>query len=378
MIQMNDLSFQYHRLKAEINKSIERVLEHGQYIMGPEVQELETKLREYVGVKHVVACSSGTDALLMPLMAWGIEKGDAVFTTPFTFVATSEVVSLLGATVVFVDIDKETYNIDPDKLDETIQKTIEEGKFKPKAIIAVDLFGIPADYDRIMEIGKKYNIKILEDAAQGFGGVISGNKAGSFGDAAGTSFFPAKPLGCYGDGGAIMTNDSELFEKLKSIRVHGRGSDKYDNVRIGINGRLDTIQAAILLSKISVFDEELELRRAIAQKYTTELKGIVITPLIPEQCSSAWAQYCVLAKDSQERELFMRLMREKGIQTAIYYQKPLHLQAANTHLGYKKGDFPIAEAISNKIFSLPMYPYLKDEVIELIVNLMKNIQSNKL
>ncbi|PKM96203.1 MAG: aminotransferase DegT [Firmicutes bacterium HGW-Firmicutes-1] len=369
MIPMNDLSIQYRKLKSEINNSIDRVLEHGKYIMGPEVLELERKLAEYVGVDYAVTCSSGTDALLLPLLAWEIGKGDAVFTTPFTFIATSEVVSLLGATPVFVDINPETYNIDPELLEQAIIRIIEEDGLKPRVVIPVDLFGLPADYEKIEAIAAKYNIRVLEDAAQGFGGRYKGRKAGSFGDAASTSFFPAKPLGCYGDGGAIFTRDSLLYEAIKSIRVHGQGIDKYDNIRIGINGRLDTIQAAILLAKLSIFDSEIDLRNEVANKYTAGLKELIKTPQVPEEYSSAWAQYSVLTKDYEVRESLMREINDKGIQTAIYYRKPLHLQAANRKLGYKKGDFPISEDISNRILSLPMHPYLENETIAEIINL---------
>lgn len=370
MIQMNDLSIQYRKLKAEINSSIDRVLEHGKYIMGPEVLDLERKLAEYVGVEYCVTCSSGTDALLLPLLAWKIGKGDAVFTTPFTFIATSEVISLLGATPVFVDINPETYTIDPELLDLAIKKTIVEGKLKPKAVIPVDLFGLPTDYDKIKAIALKYNIAVLEDAAQGFGGTYMGRKAGSFGNASSTSFFPSKPLGCYGDGGAVFTNDMELNHKLRSLRVHGKGTHKYDNIRVGINGRLDTIQAAILLAKLSVFDEELALKNDVADKYTKGLKGILQTPTVPENYTSSWAQYSVLAKDFMERKLFMSALEEKGIHTAMYYQKPLHLQTVYQELGYKQGDLQVSEDVSNRIFSLPMYPYLSDGEIEKIVNIL--------
>lgn len=377
MIQMNDLLMQYGNLRTEIHKNIERVLDHGQYIMGPEIHELEKSLTEYVGVRYTVTCASGTDALLLTLLAWGIGEGDAVFTTPFTFIATSEVISLLGATPIFVDIDPETYNITPELLDTAIDKTIKEGKWNPKAVLAVDLFGLPADYDKIKQVASKYNIKVLEDAAQSFGGVYKGNRAGSFGDAAGTSFFPAKPLGCYGDGGAVFTNDSELYEKLKSIRVHGQGMNKYDNIRIGVNSRLDTIQAAILLAKLSVFDEELILRNEVAKKYTNGLEGAVITPRIPEGCLSAWAQYSVLARNSEEREQLTKHLKEKGIRTAIYYQKPLHLQQVYRKLRYKKGDFPVSEDICNRIFSLPMYPYLSDDNIKKIIDAIKSLKTRR-
>lgn len=373
MIPMNDLSIQYQKIKAEINNNIERVLEHGKYIMGPEVLELEKKLAEYVGVEYTVTCSSGTDALLLPLLAWGIGKGDAIFTTPFTFIATSEVISLLGATPVFVDINPETYTVDPELLEEAIKKTLDEGKLKPRAVIPVDLFGLPADYEKIEAIASKYQIKVLEDGAQGLGGMYKGRKAGSFGNASATSFFPSKPLGCYGDGGAIFTNDVELNIRLRSLRVHGQGVHKYDNIRIGINGRLDTIQAAILLAKFSVFDQEVMLRNAIAHKYTKGLNGILKTPTVPENYTSSWAQYSVLAKDFTERKLIMSGLEEKGIHTAVYYQKPLHLQTVYQELGYKVGDLQVSEDVSNRIFSLPMYPYLCDEAIEEIVHALKCI-----
>lgn len=373
MIRINDLSIQYEKIKEELHANIEQVLKHGQYIMGPEVIELEKRLADYVDVKYAISCSSGTDALLMTLMAWGVQKGDAVFTTPFTFVSTAEVASLLGATVVFIDIDPDTYNIDVNKIETAIKNTIEDGKLKPKAIIPVDLFGLPADYDKINDIARKYNIKVLEDGAQSFGGVYHNKKSGSLADAAATSFFPAKPLGCYGDGGAVFTNDADLFEKLKSIRVHGKGIEKYDNVRIGINGRLDSIQAAILLAKFSVFDEELKLRNEVAAKYTCGLKEIIKTPYIPNSCISSWAQYSILAKNTNERSELLEGLKDKGIQTAIYYKRPLHLQKAYENLGYCAGDFPVAEKISSRIFSLPMYPYLKDEDREFIINVMRSI-----
>lgn len=373
MLQFIDLAAQYKKLKKEIDTGIQKVLDHGKYIMGPEVFELEEKLAAYVGVKHCLSCSNGTDALLMPLMAWGIGPGDAVFTTPFTFMATAEVAGLVGAVPVFVDIDEDTFNIDPEQLEKAIVKVKNEGKLNPKVIIPVDLFGLPADYDRIELIANKFNLKILEDAAQGFGGIYKGRRAGSFGDVAATSFFPAKPLGCYGDGGAIFTNNDQLFGILKSIRVHGQGSDKYDNVRLGLNARLDTIQAAILLPKLKAFiDYELEARNQVAALYTESLKGIVKTPVVPEGLVSSWAQYSVLAKDKNERAFFQEKLKAADIPTMIYYQKPLHLQTAYSGLGYKKGDFPIAENVSERIFSLPMHPYLEQDVIEKIINVFQN------
>jgi UDP-2-acetamido-2-deoxy-ribo-hexuluronate aminotransferase len=371
LIEFIDLMEQYRHVQNEINNNIQTVLNHGKYIIGPEVKELEQKLAEYAGVRHAISCSNGTDALLMALMAWGVGSGDAVFTTPFTFIATAEVVSLLGATPIFVDIDPDTYNIDVKMLEKSIERTVSEGKLNPKAIIPVDLFGLPADYDSIMVIAKKYGLKVLEDAAQSFGSVYKQKKAGSLGDAAATSFFPAKPLGCYGDGGAIFTNDDELAEKLLSIRVHGQGKDKYDNVRIGINGRLDTIQAAILIAKLTVFDEELRARNGIALKYTMGLKKILKTPSAPDGLVSSWAQYSVLAEDNKKRELIREQLKKAGVPTAVYYPVPLHLQQAFRYLGYKEGDFPISEDVSRRIFSIPMHPYLKDEIIEEIIEAIK-------
>ncbi len=371
MIQFIDLKAQYNLLKSEIDSNIQKVLEHGKYIMGPEVGEIEALLAEYVGVKHCISCSNGTDALLMPLMAWGIGKGDAVFVTDFTFIATAEVVDMLGAVPVFVDIDPKTFNIDPVKLEEAIEKVKKEGKLIPKVIIPVDLFGLPADYEKIESVAKNHGIRILEDAAQGFGGAIKGRRAGSFGDVASTSFFPAKPLGCYGDGGAIFTNDDEMAAKLKSIRVHGKGTDKYDNVITGLNARLDTIQAAILISKFKAFrDYELDARNKNAAKYTMLLKDKIITPFIPEGYLSSWAQYSVIAKSTEERTKIMNSLKEADIPSMIYYQKPMHSQSVYAGLGYQAGDFPISENICGRIFSLPMHPYLEDESIEMIAKII--------
>jgi dTDP-4-amino-4,6-dideoxygalactose transaminase len=371
MIQMNDLLMQYNILKSEIDSNIKKVLEHGKFIMGPEVYELEKELAQYVEVKYALTCSSGTTALMLPLLAWGIGKGDAVFTTPFTFISTSEVISLLGATPIFVDIDSKTFNISPDLLEKAINKVINNKKLVPKAIIPVDLFGLSADYEKVEKIGLKYNIKILEDAAQSFGATYKGKKAGSFGNVAATSFFPSKPLGCFGDGGAIFTNNKHLYEKLKSLRIHGQGKNKYDNERVGINGRLDTIQAGILLAKLSIFDKELSLKNEIARKYSDKLQGILTTPYIPKECTSVWGQYSVLSKNSDERDRLREALQNKNIKTNIYYERPLHLQKVYKKHGYKIGDFPITEEISKRIFSLPMYPYLSDEKIDIIVNTIK-------
>jgi UDP-2-acetamido-2-deoxy-ribo-hexuluronate aminotransferase len=368
-----DLQSQYHLIKDLVDSSVLNVLEHGAYIMGPEIAKLEKELADFAGVDYAVSCSSGTDALLLPLMAWGIGPGDAVFTSPFTFIATAEVIQLLGATPVFVDIDPETYNISPSKLEIEIKRVIAEGKLKPKAIIPVDLFGLCADYNEIATVASEFDLYVLEDAAQSFGAEYDGKRAGSFGHCAATSFYPAKPLGCYGDGGAIFTNDKNLYDTLLSIRVHGQGIDKYNNVRIGINGRLDTIQAAVLLAKLTVFEKEVEQRNSVAKKYSSLLKNFLRVPFVPKGSLSVWAQYSLLADSSAHREKIMNHLKSQNIPTVIYYPKPLHLQTAFENLNYKIGDFPITEAAADTIFSLPMHPYLKDEDIELICLKIKEI-----
>lgn len=371
MIALNDLNRQYERIQTEINQAVSGVLAHGKYIMGPEVTLLEQRLAEYVGSRHAVTCGSGTDALLMTLMAWGIGPGDAVFTTPFTFIATAETARLLGAVPVFVDIDPATFNLNAELLEPAIQKAKNKG-LTPRAVIPVDLFGLPADYARILAVANQYGLLVLEDAAQSFGAVYSGKRAGHLCNAAATSFFPSKPLGCYGDGGAVFTDDSDLYEKLKSIRVHGQGASKYDNIRLGINGRLDAIQAAVLLVKLGVLDSELAMRQSAAERYTNGLERAVVTPRIPEHCRSSWAQYSVLAKDGKERGEMQDRLLSKGIQSAIYYPKPLHLQGVFSDLGYVPGDMPVAEEISSRIFSLPMHPYLNSEEIDAVILALKS------
>ncbi len=354
-----DLAAQQRRISDKLNANMARVLTHGQYINGPEVRELEQILAAYVGTKHAIGCASGTDALLMALMALAIGPGDIVFTPPFTFIATAEPISLLGATPVFVDIDPATFNIDPAKLEEAIITEKEKGH--PCAVIPVDLFGLPADYDAIAAVAARHGLTVIEDAAQSFGGVYKGKKSCAFGTIACTSFFPAKPLGCYGDGGMCFTNDDRIDRILRSIRVHGQGSDKYENVRIGINGRLDTLQAAILLAKFTIFPEEIDLRQEVARRYGELLAGAVKTPVIPDGCLSAWAQYSVLARDDAERAALTARLKADGIPTAVYYPKPLHRQQAFASLGYKEGDFPVSDDCSRRIFSLPMHPYLSAE-----------------
>lgn len=353
-MQFIDLAAQYQHLKTRIDQRVHDVLNHGKYIMGPEVFELEEKLAEFVGVKHAITCANGTDALQLAMMVLDIKEGDAVFCPTFTFFATAEVVSFANATPVFVDSDEETFNICPKDLERQVQKVLAEGKLTPKAIIAVDLFGLPANYPEIEALAKKYNLKLVEDAAQGFGGELNGKKAGSFGDLATTSFFPAKPLGCYGDGGAIFTNNDDYAELLKSYRVHGKGTDKYDNVRIGMNSRLDTIQAAILLEKLAEFPKELINRNIAADKYNDELRNKYKTPIVPRNYYSSWAQYTIKVENRDE---FIREYSERGIPTMIYYRTCMHQQTAFKSLGYKVGDFPIAEKLSNQVVSLPMHGY---------------------
>lgn len=364
-----DLKGQQQRIYDKIEKNIRAVLAHGKYIMGPEISALEQQLGAYVGVRHAIACASGTDALLMALMASGVGPGDAVFTTPFTFVATAEVISLLGATPVFVDIDPETFNIDPVRLEEAVTALEQEDParhplpagyagLKPRGIIPVDLFGQCADYERINALARRKGLFVIEDACQSFGAEYHGKKACSLADAAATSFFPAKPLGCYGDGGMVFTDDDDLARTLVSIRAHGSGSDKYDNVRLGINGRLDTLQAAILLAKFEIFPEEVALRQQVVGRYTDLLakSGIVKCPVVAPGVLSVWAQYSLLA---MQRDKVLEALKAKGIPTAIYYPIPLHLQGAYRYLGYGPGAFPVCERIAGSIFSLPMHPYLQ-------------------
>ena len=371
-----DLQAQQRNIRPRIEKNIHTVLRHGRYILGPEVKELEEKLADFVGMKHCVGVSSGTDALLMCLMAQGVGPGDAVFTTSFTFIATAEAVSLLGATPVFVDIDPQTFNINPSRLQLAIQAVLSNdssihplprtnGKLTPKGIIPVDLFGLPADYDAIMPIADEYDLFVLEDTAQGLGGVYKGRQAGSLGHMGITSFFPAKPLGCYGDGGAIFTNDDQLADIISSIRVHGKGTHKYDNIRVGVNARLHTMQAALLLPKLEIFPNEVQERQRVAMQYTEGLKDTkLVTPFVPDGIQSAWAQYSLICEEPQ---IIQNHLKKCGIPSAVYYKKSLHLQPAYAKLHYAQNDMPYSERISQKIFSLPMHPYLGKNDIHRII-----------
>jgi len=371
-----DLKAQFAQIEPSVRKRMDAVLAHGRYIMGPEVTELEKTLAEYVGAKHAISCSSGTDALLLALMARGIGPGDAVFTTPYTFVATAEVISLTGATPVFVDIDPATYNVDPTLLEQALI-AFEKGdpsihplphnhdELTAKAIIAVDMFGLPADYARLENMAEDRNLFLIQDAAQSFGSEFAGMRAGSFGTASATSFFPAKPLGCYGDGGMVFTDSDELAEGMISVRVHGKGVDKYDNVRVGLNARLDTLQAAILLAKFERFPSEVESRQKVAASYASALAGLVETPTVPEGRLSAWAQYTVrLGKHAPRRDAIQKELGAAGVPTAVYYGKPLHIQGAYSGLGYAAENFPLSMQASSEVLSLPFSPDLDQASIE--------------
>ena len=359
-MEFRDLKQQYRVLQPEMDAAISKALKESHFIMGPQVKELETRLASYVGVKHCLTCANGTDALTLALKAWGIGPGDAVFVPDFTFFSSAEVVALEGATPVFVDVLKETFNIDPDDLERAIQETLAEGALKPRVIVTVDLFGQPADYPRIREIADRYGLWILEDAAQGFGGSINGRNACSFGDIATTSFFPAKPLGCYDDGGAVFTDNDSWAGLIASYRIHGKGTDKYDNLRIGLNSRLDTLQAAILLVKLKAFEDcELDAVNAAAARYTALLQDIISTPVVPDGFRSSWAQYTIRLQDAAQRAKVQAALKAREIPAMVYYPRPMHLQTAFQSLGYKRA-CPCATALCEQVLSLPMHPYLTE------------------
>lgn len=374
MLPFIDLKSQYAKIEENVDKAIKKVLMHGQYILGPEVAELEKKLAEFAGTKYCLGCSSGTDALLMAMMALDCKAGDAVFTTPFTFFATVETIALTGATPVFADVEEDTFNMDPGKLREVIEKVKAEGRLTPKAIVAVDIFGQCADYDAITAIAEEFDLPVIEDAAQSMGASYKGKRAPSLGKIGCTSFFPAKPLGCYGDGGAVFTNDKDLYDKMYSILVHGRGGDKYDNIRLGLNARLDTIQAAVLLEKLKIFEEEIQKRQKVAQWYKEELDGVLRLPYVKEENLSVWAQYCPM---SPAFEAIQNALKEAGIPSARYYPIPMHLLEAMKYLGYKKGDMPAAEKISETVFALPMHPYMERADIEKIASVIKSVVNHQ-
>lgn len=379
-MQFRDLKKQYEVLKDEMDKAVLDVASSGKYINGPWVKELETELSEYVGVKHCISCANGTDALYIAMMAWDIKEGDAVFVPDFTFFSSGEVVSHAGGTPIFVDVDRRTYNIDPGSLTTAIEKVIADGKLEPKVIVSVDLFGLPANYDELQKIADKYGLKILEDGAQGFGGEINGRKACSFGDIGTTSFFPAKPLGCYGDGGAIFTDDDELAMKMQSIKVHGKGKMKYDNVRIGLNSRLDSIQAAILQVKFKAFKEyEVNDVNKAAKKYDELIKeklgDKIITPFIPKGYLSSWAQYTIQLKDKETRDSLQAALKEEGIPSMVYYPKPMHKQEAFEIKGEYEFNTEATDALCDTVLSLPIHPYIGEDDIKTVVSAIeKNLK----
>jgi dTDP-4-amino-4,6-dideoxygalactose transaminase len=372
-IAFNDLSAQYAHLKKEIDAGVAEVIEGCHFISGPQVERFEQELCAFTGRRYCVSVANGTDALLMPLMAKGIGPGDAVFVPSFTFVATAEVATLRGATPVFCDVLEGTFNLDPDSLLEQIQRVKKEGKLRPRAVIPVDLFGQPADFERILPICREYGLFVIEDGAQGFGGEIRGHKACSFGDISATSFFPAKPLGCYGDGGAIFTDDKEFYDLLVSIRVHGKGTFKYDNIRPGLNSRLDTLQAAILLPKLHAFEKENTVRNKAAALYTSLLKDRFDVPEVPEGFASSWAQYTIKAEDSAHRDRLMKGLEKAGIPSMVYYPKPLHFQDVYKPLGYRPGSLPISESLSERVLSLPMHGYITEEIVASVCDVLKSL-----
>ena len=376
-MQFRDLKQQYQVLKKDIDAAMVEVATNCNFINGQQVKDLEKELADYVGVKHCITCGNGTDALTMAMMAWGIGKGDAVFVPDFTFFSSGEIVSHAGATPVFVDVDLDTFNISVEALEQAVGKVIAEGKLAPKAVVAVDLFGLPADFSGVRKVADKYGLKVLEDGAQGFGGNIAGKRACSFGDISTTSFFPAKPLGCYGDGGAVFTDDDEIADILESIRVHGKGDIKYDNVRIGLNSRLDTIQAAILSIKLKAFEQyELIDVNKVAEKYTkglSQLKGQVKTPVIPEDFYSSWAQYTIQLEGRSTRDKLQSELKAAEIPSMVYYPKPMHRQEAFAGYDYDDADFPNTVKLCDMVLSLPMHPYLKDEDIEAVVDVIKTV-----
>jgi len=352
-----DLQKQYRENKESIDRQIQEVLDSSGYILGPKVEELEQKLAEFAGSAHALGCGSGTDALQLALMAIGLAPGDEVITTPFTFIATAEIIALLGGKPVFVDIEPDTYNIDPERIEPAITE-------RTRAILPVDLFGQCAEYDRINEIAKAHGLLVIEDAAQAYGAEYRGRRACSLADIGCASFYPAKPLGCYGDGGMVFTDSEDTLGVLKSLRVHGEGANKYDNVRVGFNGRLDAIQAAVLLGKLPKLEWEIEQRQVVAGRYTEALSEMAVTPVVRDYNKSVWAQYSIRVKD---REALQAKLKESDVPTAVFYPRPLHLQEAFEGLGYSAGDMPVAEEVSRDIVSLPMHPYMDEETQDLII-----------
>ena len=371
-MQFRDLKTQYTVLKDEMDKAILDVVASSAYVMGPKIKEMETAFAEYVGMKHCIACNSGTDALLLALKAWDVKPGDAVFVPSFTFFASAEVIAMQGATPVFVDVDKDTFNMDVADLERKIEQTMKAGKLTPRVVIAVDLFGLPADFTAIRKVAEKYGLYVLEDGAQGFGGRIGDRKACTFGDISTTSFFPAKPVGCYGDGGAIFTNNDEWAALMESYHIHGKGSDRYDNVRIGMNSRLDSIQAAILIVKLKAFkDYELVDVNKVAARYTEKLKDAVKTPVVPDGFYSSWAQYTLQVENKDVRSGLQEALKALDIPTAIYYPIPMHRQTAFKDLDLSDNCCPVSDQLADTVISLPIHPYLSDSDQDMICDAVR-------
>lgn len=370
-MQFRDLKQQYAVLKTDIDRAVIEAVSSGAFIMGGPVQELERQLAVYTRVRHCITCASGTDALRLALKAWGVRQGDAVFVPDFTFFATAEAVSSEGATPVFVDVDCETFNIDPADLENKIETTVRKGVLTPKVIIAVDLFGLPADYDAVRRIADNYGLLVLEDGAQGFGGCANGKRSCSFGDISTTSFFPAKPLGCYGDGGACFTDNDEWAKLMDSYRMHGKGSSKYENVRIGMNSRLDTIQASILKVKLKAFDAELAAVNQAAALYNAGLADIAATPVVPAGFLSSRAQYTIRLNSKTERDALQSELRSQGIPSMIYYPIPMHRQGAYRSLDTVVSQCPVASKLCDTVLSLPIHPYITSEEIERVCDAIK-------
>ena len=372
-MQFRDLKTQYTVLKDEMDQAILDVVASSAYVMGPKIKEMEEAFANYVGVKHCIACNSGTDALLLALKAWDVQPGDAVFVPSFTFFASAEVIAMQGATPVFVDVDKDTFNMDVADLERKIEQTLKKGQLKPRVVIAVDLFGLPADFKAIRKVADKYGLYVLEDGAQGFGGRIGGQEACTFGDIATTSFFPAKPVGCYGDGGAVFTDNDEWAALVDSYHIHGKGSDRYDNVRIGMNSRLDSIQAAILIVKLKAFkDYELVDVNKVAARYTEKLKGVVKTPMVPEGFYSSWAQYTLQVENKDVRAGLQAALKALDIPTAVYYPIPMHRQTAFNYLNLDDNRCPVADQLADTVISLPIHPYLSETDQDMICDAVRS------
>ena len=371
-MQFRDLKTQYTVLKDEMDKAILDVVASSAYVMGPKIKEMESAFAEYVGVKHCVACNSGTDALLLALKAWDVKPGDAVFVPSFTFFASAEVIAMQGATPVFVDVDGDTFNMDVADLERKIEQTLKAGKLTPRVVIAVDLFGLPADFKAIRKVADNYGLLVLEDGAQGFGGRIGERKACTFGDISTTSFFPAKPVGCYGDGGAVFTDNEEWAQLMDSYHVHGKGSDRYDNIRIGMNSRMDSIQAAILLVKLKAFKEhELVDVNQVAARYIEQLHDVVKTPVVPQGFYSSWAQFTLQVENKEVRTGLQTALKNLDIPTAIYYPIPMHRQTAFNYLNLEDNLCPVSDRLADTVISLPIHPYLTETDQDMICNAVR-------